>query len=120
MNEDPDIQDEKVWVESTGEVVRLRTKRGRPVCPVCGSLWSAGDEHAWHKSGESRPDGTPKVYPSYQICDCCNTEFGNDDTGGSDQSLASVWRLLRSEWLEKVGRCASALAQLRSNLGIDA
>lgn len=114
------IVEEVVASAITGDVVRLRrTSDGRPICPVCGCVWRSGAEHAWDKTGSTTEGGLPVVDPSWEMCPCCKTEFGNDDAHGPDETLESSWAFLRERWLEKTGRSAAALEQVRDHLGLD-
>src|ERR1700754_1317275 len=61
------------------------------VCPVCGLVGPPNAEPPWEETGETSSDGTPIASPSYGICPCCRTEFGNDDIPDPGQSLADSW-----------------------------
>src|SRR5687767_13633759 len=112
--------EEIVRADLTGNLVRLRTTAGgSPVCPVCGCLWSVGTEHAWQKQGNRDAGGVPTASPTFSICPCCNTEFGNDDIPGPNETLESTWAILRERWLKRVERSDKALAQLREHLGLE-
>ena len=109
-----------VQTATTGAVGHLRTTPdGKPVCPVCGCVWPNGAEAAWSETGEAFPDGVAIVAPSWDICPCCHTEFGNEDVPDHGNSLDHVWAVLRQKWLQHVGRSADALRQVRENLGVD-
>jgi hypothetical protein len=114
------IVEEVVADAINGDVVRLRsTSDGRPICPVCGCVWSSGAEHAWDKTGSTIEGGLPVVGPSGGICPCCKTEFGNDDAPDPGETLEMSWAVLRERWLQKTGRNAAALEQVREHLGLD-
>jgi hypothetical protein len=104
----------------TGEVVCLRrTSDGRPICPVCGYAWPLGVEHAWVKKDSANGGGWPIAYPSWDICPCSKTQFGDDDAHGPEDTLESTWAFLREQWLQETGRSAAALKQVRDHLGLD-
>jgi hypothetical protein len=100
----------------TGDPVHLRTTPdGSPICPVCGSIFEVGAESAWTKTGEFTARGLPIVRPSWGICPCCHTEFGNDDTPNPGETLEAVWAELRQKWLQQAPNKSDALKQLREN-----
>ncbi len=114
------IVEERVVSAFTGETAHLRrTSDGCPICPVCGCVWSPGADHAWDYSGSKTEEGLPLVGPSGGICPCCITEFGNDDVPEPGETLDEVWADLRERWLQKRGRDAAAMEQVRDNLGLD-
>lgn len=108
------------WAEPVKQSIKLRTNlTGQPVCPVCGTAWDVGAEHAWCVTGQVTRDGSAVVVASYSICPVCNTEFGNDDIPSEGETLEQSWAWLRGQWLERVGRTPDILDQLRTNLGLD-
>lgn len=105
---------------TTGDLVHLRTASdGSPICPVCGCVWPHGAGHAWGGTGEMAAHGLTIVGPSWDTCPCCKTEFGNDDVPDEGETLEQSWAVLRTRWLERVGRAPDVLAQLRHNLELN-
>jgi hypothetical protein len=59
-------------------------------CPVCG--YKGLDEPAFDNVGA----------PSYEICDCCGTEFGYHDTTKSHAALRQEWVAKGMPWHSKI------------------
>jgi hypothetical protein len=117
---DEQYQQDVYWADLAKCRVSLRsTAEGEPICPVCGAIWAAGAEHAWHLTNETTDDGLVVVMPSWSICMQCETEFGNDDIPEEGQTLDQSWALLRAKWLARSSRTPEALAQLRTNLHLE-
>jgi len=80
-----------------GDIVFASSDDGLIACPVCGFLLST-----------DRPpvesDGSALSF-SFDICPCCNTQFGLDDDEFliEEGGLTKVWKGLRSEWISKTG-----------------
>jgi hypothetical protein len=80
------------------------TTIGSYVCPVCGSNSLFGP--AYDNPGA----------PSYEICPCCGTEFGNDDFSVSHEVLRQRWLDNGARWWSEVRPAPpdwSAAAQLK-------
>jgi hypothetical protein len=56
------------------------------ICPVCG--FAPLLEEPW-----------PENRPSYEICPCCGTEFGNEDFSLDPRKRATRHRDLREQWM---------------------
>lgn len=72
-------------------------------CPCCG--WSGLTAPAYERIGSPpwAPHGKPPYeskygMPSYEVCDCCGFEFGNDDNPGTGTPV-TFDEYLR-EWIE--------------------
>jgi hypothetical protein len=110
------IHNLRLW---NGEQIEIReTSDGRFYCPVCGFLLS-GSEPPYSppvtKEGVAVGD---YAGPSFNICPCCDTHFGNDDYVEAG-SVLKRWSELRIDWLNRVDWTSDALKQLRDNLDID-
>jgi hypothetical protein len=95
---------------------------GRSACPICGFLLNCNEwawDLYWAGDAQGNKTGDPSVAASFNICPCCNTHYGVDDSveNPSVGSQAERWSLLRREWLERVPRSAEVIEQLR-NIGI--
>src|SRR5688500_16602774 len=114
-----DVRETVVCSRFSGEHLHLRwTVGGQPICPVCGLVWTRAREHAWADEGDVNGDGLLLVQPTYDICPCCGTEFGNDDIGGPSDSVQGCWTLLRIRWLSRVQWQPSAIMQVTDGLGL--
>ena len=77
-------------------------QRTAHVCPVCG--YQSLDQAPYANFPPlPLPEHLVPPYsqyfgdPSYQVCDCCGFEFGNDDEPGT--AAPSSFREYRDEWL---------------------
>lgn len=61
----------------------------RYTCPVCGYTGMPG------------PYKGENDFPSYEICDCCGTEFGNDDDKSTHAELRDQWISKGMTWWAK-------------------
>jgi hypothetical protein len=72
-------------------------------CPICGY---AGLDQAPYANLEEVPvpEGLEPPYgqhfgtPSFEVCDCCGFEFGNDDEPGTAEGVS--FGAYRREWLD--------------------
>jgi len=102
----------------TGEIVTLyQASNGDFACPICGFLL-AGGEAPWWGDSESQPGITIKTkgfYGSFNICPCCDTEYGYEDCGTN-----ASWRDLRQKWLAEIDQTPEILTQLANiNVSIE-
>ena len=76
-------------------------------CPACGYRGLGQAPYA-NFSRLPLPDNLVPPYsqyfgePSYEVCDCCGCEFGNDDEPGTAPPL--TFRQYREEWMADGGR----------------
>ena len=93
-----------------------RTTTGGHVCPVCGLVSEKMQHGAWDSDGRTRASNGIDVIgaPSYDICPCCETQFGLDDMGMFDATVQGSWRLLRQAWLAKTRFSKEAIEQIRN------
>ncbi|MGD1845414.1 MAG: hypothetical protein ACFB10_08480 [Salibacteraceae bacterium] len=81
--------------EDGGAVKFYINSEGHCYCPVCGDLARVKD---W------RPY-SPEGYPLYDICGCCNFQFGYDD--GGEAPYEKSWENYRESWL--AGKVSGAM-----------
>jgi transcription elongation factor Elf1 len=62
------------------------------VCPVCG--FNELPEPAYDETGTS----------SFEICPCCGTEFGYDDSSVKHSELRKKWISAGAKWWSKAQR----------------
>jgi hypothetical protein len=106
----------------TNEKLRMKHfKDGRSICPVCGSITFQPCSPAWEPSDELCEDNITLGYPSFDICNSCNTQFGLDDYNvevkKGNMSVKEAWSHLRKEWLHSMKRLKKldkAIAQLKN------
>ena len=120
-----DIIFHKVVLLNREEIVIREIKDGdnKSVCPVCGFLFSGDLPWSMVRSVD---ESTRKEYgdafgaASFDICPCCNTQYGLDDQFAMDgnPTMPQIWGGLRSKWLDKTGWTEEALRQLKANLDI--
>lgn len=105
-----------------GEVIRLEgfelgviysnpDNHMESACPVCGYLLRSDNPPVANVENG--------VAFSWDICPCCNVQFGLDDeftteTGG----LEKAWKTLREAWLNRVDQTTEIIEQLR-NIRVD-
>lgn len=80
-------------------------------CPVCGA--EKEPELEWPYSLDAAYTGG-----SQNICRCCHTQYGHDDSETDTTDLDVVWARLRIKWLNRHQWPASLLCQLHDNLGL--
>jgi hypothetical protein len=105
-----------------GERIEMRVAEdGRSACPVCGGLF-AGElpwDYYWSCDEQGNKTGEPYAAASFDICPCCNTQYGLDDyvKSSEDMTQQQKWAELRREWLQRVPHTPEVVEQLQ-NLGI--
>jgi rubredoxin len=76
-------------------------------CPVCGYRGLSSAPYSKFPTLPMSDDLLPPYSqyfgdPSYEVCDCCGFEFGNDDEPGT--AGPTSFRAYRHEWLEDGGQ----------------
>ena len=71
-------------------------------CPCCGFAGLDRRPYANLTDAASAIGHTPPYYtifgdPSYNVCDCCGFEFGNDDNPGTGRPVS--FEEYRAEWI---------------------
>ena len=107
---------------SADEVITIRhLMDGRALCPVCGCKSIHPCEPAWSETLEYGDDGLHYCGASFNICSCCDTQYGLDDVDrnveGKKLSTNEAWAFLRKEWLlsmRRLKKLEEAIGQLRS------
>ena len=86
----------------TGEAITI--ERAGRTCPVCGYGGLQQAPYAY-LNRLPVPDGFGPPYdlslglPSYEVCDCCGFEFGNDDEPGTAKGIS--FEDYRQDWLSE-------------------
>ena len=109
----------RLKTHSGGEIEIRKGEEGRSACPVCGVVLEG--EPAWYLSWPIDKDGKQIgdafAVGSHNICPCCNTHYGYDDTE-EGRETAFLWVELRAKWLERIPHTPE-LAQQLKNIGIE-
>jgi hypothetical protein len=110
---------EHTIITRSGEAITIHVDSdGNSACPVCGGVfpgeWPWGE--CYECDGDGNATGEPYACASFDICPCCNTQYGYDDSPKEGQLLADRWRELRLEWLRTVEITPAIREQLR-NIG---
>ena len=106
---------------SGGEIEIHESDDGDSACPVCGIILSG--EPAWYLSwpvdAHGKQIGESSAVGSHNICPCCDTHWGYDDSPDGDGELITTkWAELRGEWLNRVPHTPAVVEQLK-NIGVN-
>ena len=112
------LQSHELIKRSGERIVIYVADDGRSACPVCGILLSGewAWDYYWAADEHGNKIGEPHAGASFNICPCCNTQFGFDDYVERG-SQTDRWAALRRKWLERAPRNLEVVEQLQ-NIGV--